>query len=493
MARTGTQFIHVSGTSNTHLYGTYQLVSQNINNNTSTIRLRLYFTYSGGTTVASSYSTFKLDGTTVKSGSYSYKPGDHLLGQKDITVTHNADGTFPGKSVSVYSYSYQFSKDTDTGSIPAGVIATIPRASSVTATDAAIESSTSINISRASGSFKHTLKYAFEGLTGTIASDIDTSYGWTIPTSFYAKMTNILSAKCTIICETYSGDILIGTKETTFNVSINAAINKPDIDATFEDINELATSLTGSNNKLIKFVSEVKVTMTATAKNGATIVSKKIICGDGKSLNDNGTLSLVESGKFTITAIDSRGISNSKEYNLEIVDYIKLTLNVEAFRPTPTDNQIAINFKGNYYNNSFGLIDNNLDLKYRYKPKEGNSWTNYSNLNKTLSDNNYSNGSSEINLGDMFDYNNAYDFEFVATDKIMSVAVQLSVAQGLPNFDWGKDDFQHNTVVYLKSGNELLDYEKNDNRIQYRDAKGNNLFPETGLFKKIGTFDEEEN
>lgn len=110
MARTGKQFAKLTGDySSINVYATWELRKQDASTGESTIRLREYLTYSSNGTYASSYSTFKLNGTTVKSGSYSYSTtGDHLVGYKDITVKHNEDGTFPDTKLTAYAYSYHF-------------------------------------------------------------------------------------------------------------------------------------------------------------------------------------------------------------------------------------------------------------------------------------------------------------------------------------------------------------------------------------------------
>lgn len=110
MARTGTQFAKLTGDfSSINVYATWQLLSQDKDSRSSTIRLREYLTYSSSGTYSSSYSTFKLNGKTVKSGSYSYSSkGDHLLGYNDITVEHNEDGTFPDTKLTAYAYSFHF-------------------------------------------------------------------------------------------------------------------------------------------------------------------------------------------------------------------------------------------------------------------------------------------------------------------------------------------------------------------------------------------------
>lgn len=431
----------------------YDLLSQNIANNTSTVRFYgiLHVT---NNYIAWSRGTARVWGETNSLGTR-YNRGDHWLVQQDVTISHNADGTKTGVYVDG-SLNTSFVSGSASGYIN---LPTIPRASSITATDAYVESATSINISRATSSFKHKITYSFEGLTGTVAENVDTNYGWTIPNSLYDKLTTKSSATCTLTCQTYNGSTLIGSKSTTFKVSVDAEKNRPSITATIVDTNATTINLTGSNAKLIKYYSNAKVTMTATAKNGATIKSKKISCGDGKSLTDNGTINNVESGKFTISATDSRDISNSISKTQDIVEYIKLSLNANFYRSQPTNNEVVLDYSGNFFNKSFGSVTNTLSLKYRYKEHSSSTWSSYTNLTPTKSGDTYNKGSTVKSLGSVFDYRKEYDFELVAADKLMTITAKQTISVGKPIFDWGKEDFQFNVPVFLKDGNEILEYE----------------------------------
>ena len=104
----GTEFARLSGTYNTAYIGTWELIKQDASTLKSTFKLRGYFYYGGGTQVTSSGThNFYLDGTNIKSGnSYSFTPGTHLIGEKTITVTHNSDGKFPGRSVEISASGY---------------------------------------------------------------------------------------------------------------------------------------------------------------------------------------------------------------------------------------------------------------------------------------------------------------------------------------------------------------------------------------------------
>ena len=99
----GKEFARLSGSYNTAYIGTWELTNQDPSTLKSTFKLRGYFYYGGGTQASSSGThNFYLDGTKIKTGSsYSYTNGYHKLGEKTITVKHNEDGTFPGRSVSI--------------------------------------------------------------------------------------------------------------------------------------------------------------------------------------------------------------------------------------------------------------------------------------------------------------------------------------------------------------------------------------------------------
>lgn len=447
-----------NGSNGSHFYleESYDILARNIDNNTTTVRLYVIIGSSGGWSAYGAGAPVYINGVNIGNITSIPVNSRNQIGYRDIVVNHND----VGEGILNYSASVSTPWSGVGGASISGslTLPTIPRASSVTATDAYVESATSINISRASDSFKHKLTYSFEGLTGTIAENIATNCGWEIPTSFYDKLTTKSNAECTVTCQTFNGTKQIGTKTTKFKVSVDPEKNKPDITATVIDTNTTTVNLTGSNAKLVKFFSNAKVAMTAAAKNKATIKSKKITCGDGKSLTDSGTINKVESGDFTISATDSRGISNSISKKLTLVDYIKLSLNASFYRSQPTNNEVVLTYKGNFFNKTFGSITNALTLKYRYREHGATTWSTYTNLSPTKSGNTFSNGSAVKSLGTSFDYQKEYDFELVASDKLMTVTYATTVPVGKPVFDWGKSDFQFNVPVKQASGNVVLDY-----------------------------------
>lgn len=135
-----------------------------------------------------------------------------------------------------------------------------------------------------------------------------------------------------------------------------------------------------------------------------------------------------------------------------MVNYIPLTLNADVYRPSPTNGNIAVKFKGNVFNDNFGSVDNTLTVKYRYKEHGTDNYGSWVDLNPVKNNNTYSNGTGEITLGTNFDYQKKYDFEFVALDKINddgSISVFHTVLDGQTIYDWGKDDFNINGKLNL--------------------------------------------
>ncbi len=148
----------------------------------------------------------------------------------------------------------------------------IKRASTSSNISGAIGASVTINITRQSTAFKHNIKYNFKGSTGTIASNIDTTYAWTIPTSFAALMPNEMSGTGNLIIETMSGTSKVGETKYTMTISIpNYAWTIPTSFAAL-----MPNEMSGTGNLIIETMSgtskvgETKYTMTISIPNTAT-------------------------------------------------------------------------------------------------------------------------------------------------------------------------------------------------------------------------------
>lgn len=404
-----------------------------------------------------------------------------LIGSITKNIPHNADGTM--------SVSASFTWDSDhsmvgtlTGSA-SKTLSTIPRASSVTATDANIGSASTININRASSSFTHTVDYSFSGLSGRIATKTSqTSIGWSVPTSFFEKIPNAQSGTVTITCYTYSGNTHVGTKTTTMTVSVptSGTYNSiPVIDsATAVDTNETTIALTGDSSRLVTYFSNVKVNVTGRCLNYAgfsKLRERNVIDIPATTTTSNGTTNVTgekmfeknTSTEFRIVLVDTRQLASSyKNLNeangdFKVVPYIPLTISANAERVSPISASIKLNFSGNFYNGYYDEAKSNfndLTIKWRHKLRDSDSWilegaddtengwhnlilgTDYK-YNENA--NTYS-SIEDIVIGDLFNYQQNYTIEILYEDRLSSYKTQQPILAGIPNHDYGIDSNGNN-------------------------------------------------
>ena len=377
-----------------------------------------------------------------------------------ITVTHsNAIGA---KSVNIGISSKIFvnprangtSQETIKGSSSTTAASgTYAPASSVTCSTADIGSAPTIQISRNSTSFTHTLTYEFGSLSGTIATKTSdtTITSWKFPTSFYAQIPNAKSGTGTITCNTYSGDTLLGTKTCSFTATTNESLCKPTLSPKVEDSNSEAVALTGNANTFIRYISDAAITSGAAARNSATLKSIKVTCGSQSINTSTGTIQKVDSGTFTFTATDSRGYSTTQTIEKTLISYINPTCNLNISNPT-TDGNLSFTITGNYFNGGFGAVNNTLSISYKYKAGSGNYSNNIEVTNITLNNNTYT---ANISLTGL-DYKETYTFQAFTIDKIKSVNSAEKVIKTTPVFSWSNDDFEFNVPVKF-SGKTLFD------------------------------------
>ena len=450
--------------------------SYNVSTNQTTVALGdvswAYFGRAGWGTSASSTITITAADNTSSTGSTSattpanssthggVKTFTGTPSPNSITVTHsNATGA---KSVNIGISSKIFVNPTGGGSqqytikgdgSTTAASGTYAPASSVTCSTADIGSAPTIQISRNSTSFTHTLTYEFGSLSGTIATKTTstTITSWKFPTSFYAQIPNAKSGTGTITCNTYSGDTLLGTKTCSFTATTNESLCKPTLSPKVEDSNSEAVALTGTANTFIRYISDAAITSGAAARNSATLKSIKITCGSQSITTSTGTIQKVDSGTFTFTATDSRGYSTTQTIEKTLISYISPTCNLNISNPT-TDGNLSFTITGNYFNSGFGAVNNTLSVSYKYKAGSGNYSNNIEVTNITLNNNTYT---ANISLTGL-DYKETYTFQAFTIDKIKSVNSAEKVIKTTPIFSWSNDDFEFNVPVKF-SGKTLFD------------------------------------
>lgn len=455
------------------LYAKY--TTQSIDNNTTNVSFYSILTVTNGGYIGDyggvSWSLSDNQGhSTSRSGqSVQWYNGDHDLSSLSPTINHNSDGT---KSMTM-SASITFGNWGKTISVSSNVdLPTIPRKSTITSTSAYIGEVSQITISRKSTSFTHSIGYSFGNLSGYILADgsttstetkiSETSIGFTVPSSFYNQIPNASQGNCTLTCKTYNGNTLIGTDTSTFVASVRESTNKPTVFADAVDVNQTTLSLTGNSGYFVKGYSNVSVSWTSSAHNGASITSNYINT-TAVSVSPYVINNFVDDS-IVFGAVDSRSFLN--EYILEagtdynLIEYIPLTVSATFKRIAPTTGEVGLSFSGNYFNDTFGRENNTLSIRWDYKLSSDSSWTTggtlVENTDYVISGNNFYSGDyaveSVISLGNGFDYTKAYDFRIVLDDELSNVTVNSSVTKGLPIVNWDDDHFNVNGIITV---NEL--------------------------------------
>lgn len=328
----------------------------------------------------------------------------------------------------------------------------IPRASTVGASDAYIGAVSTVSVVRRSADYTHSVAYAFGALSGYLDADgslrdaevllTQSSIPFTIPDTFYYEIPDAPSGICTLTCRTYREGVQIGEDQSSaFTVTAKKELCLPEVSGTVEDCNPVTVALTGDSSKLVRFGSTAVCTITAEAKNGASITGKTIA---GEAVEDSLTIQAVETGNIIFAATDSRGYTNAAEVEAELVPYIHLTAVVSAKRTDPTSGKVTLEAKGNCYTGSFGAADNLILIRCRVDGGD------YIALEPVLGDNAYSLTAELTGL----DYLKNHTVEVEVSDCVETVTKFANVGKGIPVFDWGESDFVFHVPVSL-SGCQL--------------------------------------
>ena len=229
----------------------------------------------------------------------------------------------------------------------------------------------------------------------------------------------------------------------------------PVLNPVVEDMGDVSYSLTGNRNTLIRYFNYPTATFNATAKKGATIVSKTVACGS-RILNAAGDyvqFNNVDSNVFTFTVIDSRGNTVAKTVTMNIIEYVTLSCNPTVTHDLNTDNTIDINISvsGNYFCGSLGATNNTLIVEYRYKSSGNGYQSEWTSINATVNGTAYQAVATITGL----DYKSSYTVQVRAKDAIYSdgTAIKDLMVKVFPVFDWGEDDFNFNVPVTIQGKN----------------------------------------
>jgi hypothetical protein len=430
----------------------WKRTSYSIANNTSTIEWTLSCT--GGTSwYAERTLKVVVAGKTVKDKTSRVERYAGEIDSGKITIKHNTDGT---KSFSASIKAAVYTSSVNCTGSKTFTLTPIPRAATFTSAPAFTdEDNPIIKYTNAAGESVESLQACIADLTGNTIyvpyrdiSKTGTEYTFNLTEAERNTLRQASANAKSIPVRFYLSTVISGA---TYLESIDKTLTiinaEPVISCSVVDIKPASLALTGDKNKIIKNFNEVSYSMTATPKKFASIVSTSVSSADFETsstgASPQGTRANIQDSKMTFSATDSRGYVVSNTLTLSMIDYIPVSC---SFNATMTgEGVINYDVSGNYFNGSFGAVNNSLVLQYRIKADDGEygSWITLSGV--SISGNGYSYQGVITGL----DYQKTYSIQFNAIDKIHGVTTSAKKVNAFPLFDWGENDFNLNVPLHM--------------------------------------------
>lgn len=296
-----------------------------------------------------------------------------LLFAHDYVVGHDSDGRKTvGIQVSVALNAAGYGSSMVAFDLP---LPTIARASTATIASSELGKPATITIDRKNSAFKHTLSYNWNGMTGTIATNVDTSYSWTLPMKFANSIPNATSSWGRVLIDTYSGSTKIGTTEAAFTASIPESI-KPTLGSiSLTDANTKVSSLLGASNTFVQVLSNIKVAFNNASGAYSSTISNyhaEIVDKNMTTTSNGGALSMMNfNGSATVraTVTDSRGrTSEPVEVEVNVLPYFTPQLSFTAQRSGSAGTTVTVTRNAKIAPLTVGdKQKNTMKLSFKYK------------------------------------------------------------------------------------------------------------------------------
>ena len=432
---------NTSGYQNRYLTFSWVEKSQSIEKNTTTIS----WTLKGGGSASGFYYTqnvkVKIAGevvfqhTKAQNGQIKLYNGT-TVASGTFTFTHDADGS---KDFQVDVEAGIYVWEPNCSGTKKFTLDTIPRASTLTASNGTLGTAQTLTINRAVSTFKHRLTFKCGNQAGYIAGmtteyTTETEFSWTPPISLAAQNKTGTSVEVNLNLYTYASDgTHIGTTTKVITCTIPSTV-KPSVTIAWEDTTGAATTY----GQPVQSLSKLKITLDATESHDSEIKSYAITANGVKyTTNPATTDALKEAGatKISATVKDGRGRSGSNSVTLDVLAYtapIVSLLTVHRCDQDGTENE-----QGNYVKVTFSATVTNLNgknkptYKLRYKSADASGYTEV-----TL------NGLASTYTVTKYDYifaadgNSSHDVEIIVSDNHGTAGRATSASTAFTLMNW---------------------------------------------------------
>ena len=422
-------------------------VSQSVENNTSTIYWRLdLLKHSSAYAIQGCSAIFyvAINGVAKMNESiyFSMSSGQTSIGMRDgyVTIPHGSDGN------AAFGVAFSFTSQTSAAYFPGSMsgsgtytCAHIARATTPTlsADTAELGGSVNISVAPATSTFTHKLYYQIgnaDKVSITTLAAGNQTYAWTVPEGIADSFTASTSGTVSVVCETYSGDSLIGTRTVNLTITIPASMH-PLVAVSLKEATAGLAEKFGSN-VFLQGRSTLRITTTAQGSHGSTIDSIAVdVNGTTYSGSTVTTGVLTASGDTDISATvtDSRGRTCQGRAAIRVTAYSAPAITVaDAVRcdadGTLNEEGTCIKFT---YKFNITSVDSKNDKSFKIQYKNGNTWADLYTMSS------YTGNGTYTCTSDAFDPVTAYDVRFVLTDYFSTTTIQKQVAQSFVLMDFG--------------------------------------------------------
>ena len=427
---------------------TWSVGSQSVANNTSSVTAKVQLVSTGSSYTINS-SASKSGSLTINGTKYTFTFTAALSGNqvktiytKTVTVAHNADGTktcaFSATAgINVTLSDVYYGNVTASGS---GTFDTIARASTISSVTSSVAingtNAVTVNITRASSSFTHTVVFSFGSYSKT-TTDVGTSTSYAIPTSWINAMPSSTTGTAKVTVTTYSGSSKIGSAVSkSFTLTVPATV-VPTISGV--TIAEAEAGLAAQFGAYVQGKSKLSVKITAAGVYSSTIKSyKTTIQGANFTAASftSGVLNKSGTSTITITVTDSRGRTASTTRSLTVVAYAAPKIvSFQGYRCLADGTE---NYEGTYIsaqiNFSISPVGNKNTAAYtlEYKLQTASTWTNLT------SGSVYALNSAIVSASGPFGVDNSFDIRLSVTDYFGTVRSTFEIPTAFTLIDFNK-------------------------------------------------------
>lgn len=424
--------------------------STNIDNNTSQVRLQLYWE-NGDTKISGvpweAFIDYDGGKRLSNSGTLTVEPNQTaMLIDQEVTVAHDGDGTR-----TIY-YRGEFKNKSNNKVIPINnaslTLTTISRASYGADVTAEIAKPVTINITKREAWMRHSIWVTIGSYDQKIAGDdVDSSFTWIPPIEIANQFPNSASGSGTITYVTYNNGVEVGKDVRRITVNVPTNLFKPGFTGfNLSDTNPVTQNLIPSPTHFVSTLSRIKVAFDgARGVAGASVAGyyAEIVGGNASAQTNGGILTVpttMTDAQMTVRAKvqDSRGVwSDWAEKTITVLAYFNPTLRFEAKRTGEKLDTItlkrflkvaALSVNGTQKNTTKLTFKTRKVGTDTYTTDSTNEWQNISELN-----------GSDVNLNGKYPADTSWEVLGRVEDKFSYTEFVITVSTDKVVMSYGRD------------------------------------------------------